>query len=360
MALRECASLKTFHFRGLHPNVFIGTASDRYAGWIGQIYSKERYQKSISMRPKTIGGERLQEKVLPVGSIEEYFQHFSVLELDFTFYSLLVDRDLRPTQNYHVLRAYGKYLSKDDHVILKVPQAVFAQRLWRGGKFSENPDYLNPEIFTLRFYEPAVDLLGNAIAGFIFEQEYQPKRDRATPEEYAEGLNKFLGKIPHDDRYHIETRTESYLRQPYFKVLERHGVGQVLSHWTWLPPLRKQFTLSNQRFLNAGNQSIVRLMTPLRMRYEEAYRKGYPFEKLVDGMMGPRMIEETVELMGAAIDQEVHMNVIVNNRAGGNAPLIAQKVAERFLQAHSSGNRGSSNIASSSRPPLSSEIISSN
>jgi len=42
--------------------------------------------------------------------------------------------------------------------------------------------------------------------------------------------------------------------------------------------------------------------------------------------------------MGVAIDQEVHMNVIVNNRAGGNAPLIAQKVAERFLQVHSTGN----------------------
>ncbi|NOQ96521.1 MAG: DUF72 domain-containing protein, partial [Desulfobacterales bacterium] len=96
--------LETFYFRDLHPNVFMGTASDRYAGWIGQIYSKERYQNSISMRPKAIGGKTLQEEVLPVGSVEEYFQHFSVLELDFTFYSLLFDKDLRPTQNYHVLR----------------------------------------------------------------------------------------------------------------------------------------------------------------------------------------------------------------------------------------------------------------
>jgi hypothetical protein len=31
---------ETFHFRNLHPQVFIGTASDRYAGWIGQIYSR--------------------------------------------------------------------------------------------------------------------------------------------------------------------------------------------------------------------------------------------------------------------------------------------------------------------------------
>ncbi|UCG66678.1 MAG: DUF72 domain-containing protein [Deltaproteobacteria bacterium] len=337
MALKEYASLETFHFRGLHPNVFMGTASDRYAGWIGQIYSKERYQNSISMRPKTIGGKTLQEEVLPVGSVEEYFQHFSVLELDFTFYSLLFEKDLSPTQNYHVLRTYRKHLGQDDHVILKVPQVVFAQRLWRGGTFRENRDYLNSEIFTHQFYKPAVDLLGDMISGFIFEQEYQPKNERVSPDEYAATLDEFLDKIPEDKRYHIETRTESMLRDPYFQVLEKYGVGQVLSHWTWLPPLRKQFTLSTRTFLNAGNQAIIRLMTPLRMRYDEAYVKAHPFNRLIDGMMSPQMIEDTVEIVGAAIDRGVDIDVIVNNRAGGNAPRIAQKISERFLQVYSQG-----------------------
>jgi len=338
MSARENKSSGTFHFRHLHPNVFIGTASDRYAGWIGQIYSEERFGNAVSVRPKTVGGKPFEERVLPVESVEEYFQHFSVLELDFTFYSLLFDKELRPTQNYHVLRTYGKYLGKDDRLILKVPQVVFAQRLWRGGKFLENPDYLNPEIFTRQFHEPAVDLLGSAISGFIFEQEYQPKKDRGTSDEYATALREFLDKIPQDDRYHMETRTESYLREPYFKVLEKCGVGQVLSHWTWLPPLRRQFALSRQRFLNGGNQSIIRLMTPIGMRYEDAYVRAHPFNQLIDGMMSPRMIDETVEMMGAAIDQEVHTNVIINNRAGGNAPLIAQKVAERFLQVNFKGS----------------------
>jgi len=183
-----------------------------------------------------------------------------------------------------------------------------------------------------------VDLLGSAISGFIFEQEYQPKKDRGTSDEYATALREFLDKIPQDDRYHMETRTESYLREPYFKVLEKCGVGQVLSHWTWLPPLRRQFALSRQRFLNGGNQSIIRLMTPIGMRYEDAYARAHPFNRLIDEMMSPRMIDETVEIMEAAIHQEVHMNVIINNRAGGNAPLIAQKVAERFLQVNFKGS----------------------
>jgi len=338
MSARENRDFETFHFRHIHPNVFIGTASDRYAGWVGQIYSEERFGKAVSARPKTVKGKSFEERVLPVESVEEFFQHFSVLELDFTFYSLLFDKESQPTQNYHVLRTYGKYLDKDDRLILKVPQVIFAQRLWRGGKFIENPDYLNPEIFTRQFYEPAVDLLGSAISGFIFEQEYQPKKDRGTSNDYAAVLKKFLGSIPEDDRYHMETRTESYLREPYFRVLEQYGVGQVLSHWTWLPPLKKQLALSGQRFLNGGNQSIVRLMTPIGVRYEDAYIRAHPFDKLIDGMMTPRMIDETVEIMGAGIGQQVHMNVIINNRAGGNAPLIAQKIAERFVQANFEGS----------------------
>jgi hypothetical protein len=43
------------------------------------------------------------------------------------------------------------------------------------------------------------------------------------------------------------------------------------------------------------------------------------------------MVEDTVAIAEAAIEEGVHANVIVNNRAGGNAPIIAQKVAEKFM-----------------------------
>jgi len=73
-------------------------------------------------------------------------------------------------------------------------------------------------------------------------------------------------------------------------------------------------------------------MTPIGMRYEEAYLKAFPFDKMVEGMMSPRMPEETAEVMLEAVKQDVQANVIINNRAGGNAPLIARKVAEKFIQ----------------------------
>ena len=68
------------------------------------------------------------------------------------------------------------------------------------------------------------------------------------------------------------------------------------------------------------------------MRYEDSYIQAYPFDRLVEGMVQPEMILETVDLMMQAVNQGVVANVIINNRAGGNAPLLAQMIAGKFLQ----------------------------
>jgi uncharacterized protein YecE (DUF72 family) len=326
--------IKHFRFRDLHPDVFMGTASDRYAGWIGQIYSRERYANQIGRRSKRVGGRTFVEEVLPVASVEEYFRHFRILELDFTFYRPLLDKDGKATQNLHVLRTYTQYLNKTDRLILKVPQAIFAKRLWRKGRYIENEEYLNPDVFTRQFYEPALGLLAAWLDGLIFEQEYQRKQDRPSPKEFAEELDTFLSAIPKDTRYHVELRTETLLTDLIFEVLEKHGVGQVLSHWTWLPSLSRQFSLSGRKFLNAGKRSVIRLMTPRGMRYQDAYARAHPFSAMVDGMLNPQMVDETADIMGAAIADDTQINVIINNRSGGNAPIIAQKIAKEFLADH--------------------------
>jgi uncharacterized protein YecE (DUF72 family) len=336
--------LDKFNFRSLHPQVYMGTASDRYADWIGQIYSPDRYTGRITQRSKVIAGRTFIEKVLPVDSVEEYFEHFSVLEIDFTFYRPLLDHNGQPTQNYQVLKAYASHLKKGDRIILKVPQFITAQKIRRGDQRIENPAYLNPTIFTNQFYEPAVNLLGANLSGFIFEQEYQRKEDRAPVNEMAEALDKFFGQIPKDPRYHLELRTDLYLRDQVFEILAKHGIGQVLSHWTWLPPLRKQLAKADGRFFNAGNKCIIRLLTPLGMRYEESFEKAYPFDRLAEGMMAPEMVLETVEIVKAAIEKGVLINLIINNRAGGNAPLIAQAIAEKFIPKPTPKTKGQMNL----------------
>jgi uncharacterized protein YecE (DUF72 family) len=327
----ENLNLADFKFRGLHSNLLVGTASDRYAGWLGQVYSPDHYTGKITRRTHIVGGRAFIEEVLPVESVEEYFEHFRVLEIDYTFYRLLLDQEGVPTQNFQVLKSYRSHANKGDCFILKAPQMIFAQKLRRDGKYVENEAYLNPGIFTRQFYEPAVRLLGPTLCGFVLEQEYQRAQDRMPLQEMTSALDAFFGAVPKDDRYHVELRTEAYLSNPVFEVLAKHGVGQVLSHWTWLPPLRKQFAKAGRRFLNSGRQGIIRLMTPRGTRYEEAYAMAHPFDKMVEGMLSPEAIEDTVELMREGIEQGVNVNLIINNRAGGNAPMIARLIAQEFL-----------------------------
>jgi uncharacterized protein YecE (DUF72 family) len=326
------AGIQLFRFRDFYPHVLIGMASDRYAGWIGQVYTEGRYTQGITQRTHKVGDKTFVEKVLPVESVQEYFEHFPILEIDFTFYRLLLDEGGKPTQNYHVLRSYRGYMTEKDSVILKVPQVITARRLRRGGASVDNETYLNPRIFTEQFYKPANEILQSNLAGFAFEQEYHLKKDRFEPDQLAADLDSFFCRIPKDTRYHIELRTEAYLSDPVFGVLEKHGVGLVFSHWTWLPPLKKQFKKTGGRFFNSGNQSIIRLITPFRMSYEESYAMAFPFDKMVDGMLNPPMIEDVIDLiMEGMKNREGRMIIIINNRAGGNGPLIAQSISKRLL-----------------------------
>ncbi len=245
---------KKFQFRNFHPPILIGTASDRYAGWIGQIYSEGRYEKGITRRSHKVGDKTFNEETLPVESVAEYFEHFPLLEIDYTFYRLLLEKDGKPTQNFHVLKSYRQHMKEGDFVLLKAPQIVIARKLRRGSAFVENENYLNADIFTKQFYKPAVEILGPCLNGIIFEQEYHVKNDRFPPAKLAQDLDEFFSKIPKDTRYHIELRTEAYLADPVFEVLKKHGVGLVFSHWTWLPPLRKQFAKVKMEFFNSGKQ----------------------------------------------------------------------------------------------------------
>jgi len=270
-------------------------------------------------------------------SVAEYFGHFPILEIDYTFYRPLLESKGSPTSNLHVLKSYRQQMKKGDLLLLKTPQIVIARKLRRGGAFVENEYYLNADIFTKQFYQSSVGILGPCLNGIIFEQEYHVKNDRIPVSKLAQDLDEFFRKIPKDNRYHIELRTEAYWVSPVLDVLKKQGVGLVFSHWTWLLFLRKQFAKLGMEFFNAGDQAVIRLMTPLKMGYKESYAKAFPFDKIVPGMLDPEMVEDTAKIVNEAEKDRVRVNLINNNRAGGNAPLIAEKIAERL---HSQRQQG--------------------
>ncbi|HMB93331.1 MAG TPA: DUF72 domain-containing protein [Rhodothermales bacterium] len=329
-----------YQFHEVHPHLRFGTASDRYAGWLGQIYPEERWAGEVTTRKKRLGKETFEERLLPIESVQDYFAHFGVLEIDFTFYRPLRTAEGEPEGNLFTLQKYADLAPEGAAFLLKVPQQFFARKLRRssGGKvrYENNPDFLNADAYRIRFHEPAVEVLGERIAGFLFEQEYQRVAESPSPEENIAELDGFFSAIPNDVLPHLELRSEHLLVPPYFDWLADRGLGHVFSHWTWLPPIRKQWRLCGERFTAGNGEAVARLLNPLNMKYAEAFALAYPFTgpvtALAETQQARDMVLDVTALTYKAEEQGYLLNVIANNRAWGNSPALAQAISYRVLE----------------------------
>ena len=328
-------AVDAYDFRDFHPHVRFGTASNRYGGWIGQIYPAEQYADRVSTRSRKMGGQTFTERRVPIESVRDYFEHFEVLEIDFTFYRPLLEADGEPGSNYHVLSNYADYAPTDASFLLKAPQKFFARSLRRDGQFVDNPSFLDAESYVETFHEPALDILGDQLDGLIFQQEYQRVADSPSPAENVDQLDNFFGALPATPQSHIELRSEHLLRGPYFDWLAARGLGHVFSHWTWLPPIRRQWALAGERLTAENGQVVTRLLTPRNMKYAEAYATAHPFEEPVPQLSETEqahdMVLDTTALAFRAEAQNALLNVIANNRAWGNAPDLNRAIAHRIL-----------------------------
>lgn len=343
------AEVERFDFRRVHPALRLGTASDRYAAWIGPIYPRDVWADRVETRTKRLGAGSIEERLLPVESVEDYFAHFGVLELDFTFYRPLVEPSGKPGPPLFTLQRYAEAAPAGARFLLKAPQAFTARTLRRrvDGRtaYVENPTYLDAEAFTAQFAVPAAKALGPRLAGVIVEQEYARVRESPPPEAFLVELDAFFRAVPPEVRYHLEVRSPHLLVPPYFDWLASRGLGFVFSHWTWLPPLRDQWRLAGERLLAATGgsgtpeavapEAVVRLMNPREMSYDDALRLAYPFDAPVPALaetpQARQMVDDATALAYRAVADGVTLNVIANNRAWGSSPHLAQALAQRFL-----------------------------
>jgi len=332
------ARVDEFDFRGVAPFVRFGTASDRYAGWIGQIYP-ETYRSRIKGRSRRLGDGTFREETVPIDSVAHYFEHFEVLELDFTFYRPLLESDGTPGSNLNVLRKYADAAPDHARFLLKAPQVYFGPRLRRGGPkpiYETNPDYLNAEACLKNFMDPALRVLGGRLGGLIFEQSFVTKSESPSSEQNVAQLSAFFAQLGGLAQAHVELRSSHMLDNLYFDWLASAGVGFVFSHWSWLPPIRDQWEMAGQRFSAADKTVVSRLLTPLRTSYADAYAATHPFDsakpELSESRGGHRMVMDATALAFQGLLQGYAVDIISNNRAWGNAPELAQTIARQVLK----------------------------
>jgi len=328
------SAAERYDVRDLHPHARFGTASDRYAGWLGQIYPESKYADRVSSRKRTLNGHSFKERRVPIESVQEYFQHFDVLELDFTFYRRLKEKG-EPSSTFFVLSKYLEHAPDDAAFLLKAPQQFFARSIRRGGDFVDNPNFLNAEAYVDTFHAPAVDLLGDQLDGILFQQEYQRVADSPTADANVDQLDDFFTSVPDDVQIHIELRSEHLLSSRYFDWLDTRGLGYVFSHWTWLPAIREQWAMCGERFTASNGQAVTRLLTPRDTRYAEAYAAAHPFDEPVSEIsetdQARDMILDATALTFQAEARSALVNIVANNRAWGNAPDLARTIAHRIL-----------------------------
>lgn len=324
-------AISRYDFRDICPNVLFGTASDRYGGWIGQIYSRD-WESKVQKRRKQLGRKAYTESVVPAEAVSDYFEHFSVLEIDFTFYRPLIEPNGETGINYRALEKYVQHGPASGRYLVKAPQMFCSPTLPGRGA---NPDYLNRKAYDAVFGNPLKGLLGERLLGVIFEQGYIPQGKSPSTSRHVDDLDRFCSLAPLGHSVHFEVRSSHLLTPVFFDWLTSTGHGYVFSHWTWLPSIKNQW-LAAGGFSSADGEAVLRLLTPRKMTYEKAYDLAHPFDKVVpelrDAPGSKAMIDETVALAAKALDSGHKLNIIVNNRVWGNGPELAVAVSNRLLE----------------------------
>ena len=85
---------------------------------LGRSIRKAEYEKGITRRSHKVGDKTFNEETLPVESVAEYFEHFPLIEIDYTFYRPLLESDGNPTQNFRVLKSYRQHMKEGNSVLL--------------------------------------------------------------------------------------------------------------------------------------------------------------------------------------------------------------------------------------------------
>ena len=297
----------------LSPLIRFGTSTWTYEGWQGQVY-KRGYAKS-----------RFAQECLGEYAQYKYRDEplFRTVGNDATFYR-------PPTANQ--LRRYLNQIPEDFEMCFKVWEEItipsYAKQARYGAKAGQsNARFLDAMLFNELVLTPYREAKFEPHAGpFLFEFQ----RHGMSSDEFCSRLDGFFGQLPKDFRYAVEIRNAGLLGPEYHKVLETHGISHVYSHWSYMPPLAEQ---SKRMGSFTAPFTVLRLLTPLKMSYEQAKKRAEPYTKIIEKL--PEMRRDTVELVRQAVREERRPYVLVNNRAEGNAPLTIQALADRLREGDS-------------------------
>lgn len=287
--------------------IYFGTSSWKYEGWLGQIYSPERYA--------TRG--RFSRKKFEAECLAEYAETFPAVCGDFSFYQF-------PSAEYWQ-RLFGgvpaglKFAFKVPEEITVKTWPTHARYGQRAGK--ENEGFLDAGLFGelfLRLLEPHQERVGT----LIFEFGTFSKRQYEAGAAFAEDLGGFLDQLPGGWRYSVEIRNKEFLEPGYFDTLRRRNTAHVFNSWTRMPELGEQAGIADAY---TADFVVSRALLSHGRTYEQAVERFQPYDRVQIENPGAR--DALRKLAERARTEGQMAFLFVNNRLEGNAPGTIEAVA---------------------------------
>ena len=289
-------------------SIYIGTSSWKYEGWLGQIYSPDRY----------LTRGRFSQKRFEAECLGEYAQVFPIVCGDFSFYQF-------PTAAFW--RKLFESAPSSLRVALKIPEEitvrVFPAHTRYGGRAGVlNPNFLNVDLLIHEF----LDLLApyrDRVSVLIFEFGTFPSTAFPETASFLNSLAPLLRSLPAGWRYAVEIRNPEFLEPAYFELLRENNIAHVLNSWTRMPPIASQMTI---REIFTADFAIARALLKPGRPYETAVKQFSPYRTVQEPNYEVR--EALRNLLIRAKQRSEPSFIFVNNRLEGNAPGTIEAVVD--------------------------------
>lgn len=286
--------------------VWIGTSSWKYPGWIGQIYTRERY----------LSRGRFSQRLFDATCLAEYAGTFPAVCGDFSFYQF-------PSADYW--RRLFASAPATLRYAFKAPEEVTVKVFPGHARYGAraglaNPSFLNADLFAGAFLGP-LEPFREQIAAIIFEFGTFSRAAYPEPVRFFDDLRRFLAALPSGWRYSVEIRNREYLQPAYFACLREHGAAHVFNAWTRMPELGAQIAIPDA--FTAGF-TVSRALLSQGRSYEQAVKTFEPYQRVQQVNQPARQALRDIIARAAAAGQPAF--VFVNNRLEGNAPQTIEAV----------------------------------
>lgn len=252
--------LKTTLLALAEQNVYLGTSSWKYPGWLGMLYDEQRY-----LHRGKVSDSRFRRSCL-----EEYAQIFRTVCVDAGYYKFPSPREISDL----CAQVPGGF-NFSFKVTDEITACTFPNLPRHGSKAGQrNPNFLNADLFLSAFLAscaPHRDKMGV----LMFEFSHLHPRDFERGRDFVEALDTFFSRLPKGWQYGVEVRNRSMLHPDYFAMLRSHGVTHVLNNWTRMPTVAEQLNIPGS--LTCDDFTAARFLLKPGRTYEEAVQTFQPY-----------------------------------------------------------------------------------